>query len=85
MSKFFALAKTLTNMHQTKNLKTKKISKRNLVLDDSGEVSMEVILGILVSIVLIAIVLNVLDTSVSTWMSSITEQFTSILGGDFGG
>lgn len=85
MSKFFALAKTLTNMHQTKNLKTKKISKRNLVLDDSGEVSMEVILGILVSIVLIAIVLNVLDTSVATWMGSITEQFTSILGGDFGG
>jgi len=51
----------------------------------AGDEAMNVIIGILVSLVLIGIVMRVISPNVESWTQQISTKFNEILGGNFGG
>lgn len=56
-----------------------------VALDNSGagDEAMNVIIGILVSLVLIGIVMRIISPQVEGWTNQMTNKFSDILGGNF--
>lgn len=70
-------------MNKTMNRYNARCERLALDNKGAGDEAMNVIIGILVSLVLIGVVMRIISPNVGNWTNSISTKFNDILGGNF--